>query len=341
MLKLNKSILIVCLISLFLLVSQASAADSSNLNISDINSVDENYLVSSPDSIDSSLNTIDSMDSSIDSDNLNEDDLKTSIPQDQFEEDENNDLDNNDDTEIIEEEKVKDTEGVVMAGDNYSCGPASLATALNKLGLNLSLSEVSQHTNTTENGTNMQSLIDAAKYYNFSAVGVEIEAKDLKENSIVHLNMEGGEHWTVVTKVTEDTIFLADSTEGNINMSIDEFNSLFTGKAILLSKMNEINASNIISNKNIKVLDKSQCLNVKGRGWVRVLVGYKTVWKYGLVEKYSWVLRPKVSKGHVSYSTWEYVYVKHLTWGKYKVKTPIYKYKYIKNQYEVKGKKTK
>lgn len=342
MFKVSKSILIVCLVSLFLLVSQASAADSNGLSISDINSVDENYNLDA--SYLDSLQDSNGMhsDSSLNSNGLDDKSNydKTSISQNQTSSNlKDNDLDNNDgESEIIEEE-AKDTEGVVMAGDSYSCGPASLATALNRLGLNLSLSEVSQHTNTSKDGTNMQSLIDAAGYYNFSAVGVEIQSKDLAENSIVHLDIDGAEHWTVVSKVTEESVFLADSTRGNINMSIDEFNSLFSGKAILLSELNKTNVSNVISNKNIKVLDQSQCLNVKGKGWVRVLVGYKTEWRYGLINTYSWVLRPKVINGHVSYSAWEYVKVKHLSWGKYKVKVPIYKYKYIKNQYEVKGKK--
>ena len=226
MFKVSKSILIVCLISLFLLVSQASAADSNGLSISDINSVDENYNLDASylDSLQDS-NDMHS-DSSLNSNGLDDKSNydKTSISQNQTSSNlKDNDLDNNDgESEIIEEE-AKDTEGVVMAGDSYSCGPASLATALNRLGLNLSLSEVFQHTNTTEDGTNMQSLIDAAGYYNFSSVRVEIQAKDLAENSIVHLDIDGTEHWTVVSKITEDSVFLADSTMGNINMSIDEF----------------------------------------------------------------------------------------------------------------------
>lgn len=311
MLKIKKSILMVCLISVFLLASHACAADT---GLNDINSVDESLI---PSDFDDSL--------ILSEDYIDEYDFKGS------DELYCNDLDNNDDNEealeIVEE---KDTTGIVMAGDNYSCGPASLATLLNRYGLNLSLSEVSKITNTTEDGTSMQSLIDAAKHYNFSAFGVEMTGKDLRENTLVHLNLEGGEHWSVVTGVTDSHIFLADSTEGNINMSIEDFNTYFSGKAIIISKMNESDLKQSIVSGKLNILDKYQCSKVSAKGWKRVIVGYKTVWRYGIITKYSYVLKPKVVSGHVSFTQWEYVLVGHPVFGKYKVRVPIYKYKYVK-----------
>ena len=195
MFKLNKSILMVCLISLFLLASQVSAADS---NISaDIKSIDEN-MIGNCNPIDSLVDernkmngfSIEEKNNSPTNDNST---LNSSINKNQSPKN-SNDLDNN--GKLNDNSKGKDTEGIVMAEDSFSCGPASLATALNKLGMNLSLSDVSAHTNTSEeNGTSMQSLIDAARHYNFSAIGVKINSSDLRENSIVHLNLDGGNHW--------------------------------------------------------------------------------------------------------------------------------------------------
>ena len=57
---------------------------------------------------------------------------------------------------------------------------------------------------------------------------------------------------------------------------------------------------------------------------------FNDFWKR-LDESYCrWVLRPKVVGGHVSFSQWEYVYVGRPVWKKYKVKIPIYKWKYSK-----------
>ena len=230
--------------------------------------------------------------------------------------------------EIIEDEQ-KDTTGIVMANDNYSCGPASLATALNRNGLNLSLNELSKHTNTSINGTSMQSLIDAAKYYGFNAYGVEVDTKGLNENNIIHLNINGCEHWTVISKLTDTHVFLADSTEGNINFTIDEFNSYFSKKAIILTNNSLNDLKNDLISNQINILNKDQCLKISGKGLKKKVVGYRIVWKYGWRQKYGWVLRPKVVGGHVSFTQWVYVKGYHAVWGKYKVKEPIYKYYFV------------
>ena len=299
--KINRSILIICIVSLFLIIGQISASDTDSMEINDtINN-------------DLSLNQLD--DSDID--NLESDEMEKTVQTE---------------TETIDdivEEKQKDTTGIVMANDNYSCGPASLATALNRYGLNLSLNEVSKHTNTSLNGTSMQSLIDAAKSYGFSAYGVEVDTKGLKENNIIHLNINGCEHWTVISKVTDTHIFLADSTEGNINFTIDEFNSYFSKKAIILSNISQNDLKNDLITNQMTILNKDQCIKISGKGLKKKVVGYRIVWKYGWRQKYGWVLRPKVVGGHVSFTQWVYVKGYHAVWGKYKVKEPIYKYYFV------------
>ena len=301
MLKINRSILIICIVSLFLIIGQISASDTDPM---DINGTINNDL---------SLEQLN--DSNID--NIESDGLEKTAQTEAETIDE------------IVEEKQKDTTGVVMATDNYSCGPASLATALNRNGLNLSLNEVSKHTNTSLNGTSMQSLIDAAKYYGFSAYGVEVDTKGLKENNIVHLNINGCEHWTVISNVTDTHIFLADSTEGNINFTIDDFNSYFSKKAIILSNISQNDLKNDLISNQINILNKDQCLKISGKGLKKKVVGYRIVWKYGWRQKYGWILRPKVVGGHVSFTQWVYVKGYHAVWGKYKVKEPIYKYYFV------------
>ena len=301
MLKINRSILIICIVSLFLIIGQISASDTDPM---EINGTINNDL---------SLEQLN--DSNID--NIESDGLEKTAQTEAETIDE------------IVEEKQKDTTGVVMATDNYSCGPASLATALNRNGLNLSLNEVSKHTNTSLNGTSMQSLIDAAKYYGFSAYGVEVDTKGLKENNIVHLNINGCEHWTVISNVTDTHIFLADSTEGNINFTIDDFNSYFSKKAIILSNISQNDLKNDLITNQMTILNKDQCLKISGKGLKKKVVGYRIVWKYGWRQKYGWILRPKVVGGHVSFTQWVYVKGYHAVWGKYKVKEPIYKYYFV------------
>lgn len=313
MLKINKSILIICLVSLFLIIGQISASDTDLMETNDLDMNDLSINQNTNEGFDNP-----NMDQSK-SNEMNEANSIKTEPSDALEES----------IDDMIEEKQKDTNGVVMANDNFSCGPASLATALNKYGLNLSLNEVSKHTNTSLNGTTMQSLIDAAKYYGFSAYGVEIDTQNLKENNIVHLNINGCEHWTVINKLTDTHVFLADSTEGNMNFTIDEFNSYFTKKAIVLSNNNSTDLKEELISSQTNILNQAQCMKISGKGLKKKVIGYRIVWKYGFVQRYGWVLRPKVVGGHVSFSQWVYVKGNRPVWGKYKVKEPIYKYYYV------------
>ena len=313
MLKINKSILIICLVSLFLIIGQISASDTDLMETNDLDMNDLSINQNTNEGFDNP-----NMDQSK-SNEMNEANSIKTEPSDALEES----------IDDMIEEKQKDTNGVVMANDNFSCGPASLATALNKYGLNLSLNEVSKHTNTSLNGTTMQSLIDAAKYYGFSAYGVEIDTQNLNENNIVHLNINGCEHWTVINKLTDTHVFLADSTEGNMNFTIDEFNSYFSKKAIVLSKNNSTDLKEELISNQINILNQDQCMKISGKGLKKKVIGYRIVWKYGFVQRYGWVLRPKIVGGHVSFSQWVYVKGNRPVWGKYKVKEPIYKYYYV------------
>ena len=316
MLKINKSILIICLVSLFLIIGQISASDTDLMETNDLDMNDLSINQNTNEGFDNP-----NMDQSK-SNEMNEANSIKTEPSDALEES----------IDDMIEEKQKDTNGVVMANDNFSCGPASLATALNKYGLNLSLNEVSKHTNTSLNGTTMQSLIDTAKYYGFSAYGVEIDTQNLNENNIVHLNINGCEHWTVIKKLTDTHVFLADSTEGNMNFTIDEFNSYFSKKAIVLSKNNSTDLKEELISNQINILNKDQCMKISGKGLKKKVIGYRIVWKYGFVQRYGWVLRPKIVGGHVSFSQWVYVKGNRPVWGKYKVKEPIYKYYYVSDE---------
>lgn len=360
MLKINKSILIICMVSLFLIIGQISASDSDLIENNQSNITYDSAEISdfNEDALSIDTKTIEKTDISILSneekdigaiDESSKIKLEEEINSNSYGEDEKsldyiekenrdgNQLDSikkekRDENSLETIEKEKNTAGIVMANDNYSCGPASLATALNRLGLDLSLNQVSKHTNTSLDGTTMQSLIDAAKYYNLSACGVEIDAKNLKENYIVHLNLNGCEHWTVISKVTDTHVFLADSTEGNINFTIDEFNSFYTNKSIVLSKNSQNELKDELISNQIDILDMNQCISISGKGLKKKVIGYRIVWKYGWIRKYGWVLRPVVSNGHVSFSQWKYVKGYYNVWGKIKVKEPIYKYYYVSDE---------
>ena len=226
---------------------------------------------------------------------------------------EHNSIDNNKgiNTSLKEEcenDEIKNFDGIVISDDSYSCGPASLATVLNRLGMELTLKEVSQYTDTTEEkGTSMLSLINASKHFGFDAAGARLDALDLKENYIVHMNIEGNEHWSVIESIDGEHVFLMDPNEGHVNQ--EELKS-----------------------KNISILSDDESLEIFGKRMVKKVVGYKTVKKYGFIPHYGWKLMPVVSKGEVHFSQWKYVKGVYYTVGWYSVKEPIYKVYYISDE---------
>ena len=235
--------------------------------------------------------------------------------------------------EECKNDENKNFDGIVVSDDSYSCGPASLATVLNRFGMNLTLKEVSQFTDTTEEkGTSMLSLINASKHFGFDAAGARLDVCDLKENYIIHMNIDGNEHWTVFKNITDDYVFLMDPNEGHVNFTLEEFNSYFTGNAIII--FNE--ATNIIQDElkseNISILSDDESLEIFGKRMVKKVVGYKTVRKYGFVPHYGWKLMPVVSKGQVHFSQWKYVKGVYYTLGWYSAKEPIYKVYYISDE---------
>ena len=240
------------------------------------------------------------------------------------------------DTSLKEEcknDENKNFDGIVVSDDSYSCGPASLATVLNRFGMNLTLKEVSQFTDATEEkGTSMLSLINASKHFGFDAAGARLDVCDLKENYIIHMNIDGNEHWTVFKNITDDYVFLMDPNEGHVNFTLEEFNSYFTGNAIII--FNE--ATNIIQDElkseNISILSDDESLEIFGKRMVKKVVGYKTVRKYGFVPHYGWKIMPVVSKGEVHFSQWKYVKGVYYTLGWYTAKEPIYKVYYISDE---------
>ena len=103
-------------------------------------------------------------------------------------------------------------------------------------------------------------------------------------------------------------------------------------RAIFISNMNSADLENEIISNQVKILDKDQCSSISGKGLKKKVVGYRIVWKYGFIQKYGWVLKPKVVGGHVSFSQWQYVKGYYSVWGKYKVKEPIYKYYFVSDE---------
>jgi len=131
-----------------------------------------------------------------------------------------------------------DSDGVVLQTRNYTCGPAALATLLQRLGVNTTEDELAELAGTTEDGTTMQGLVEAARARGMNAAGMRLSISELMENMIAYTISGGVGHYTVINDITGDIVKLADPSLGNIEMSIDEFAEIYSGYALVISDSN-------------------------------------------------------------------------------------------------------
>jgi predicted double-glycine peptidase len=143
----------------------------------------------------------------------------------------------NDTTENLTIPQI-DTSGIVMQSSDFSCGPAALATVLQNMGFNITEQELIVLAGTDTSGTTMHGLSEAAKAKGLSATGMKLSVDDLKPNNIVHIILDGEGHYSVIREVSENSVYLADPSLGNIEMSREEFAEIFTGNALVITDPN-------------------------------------------------------------------------------------------------------
>ena len=133
------------------------------------------------------------------------------------------------------------TTGIVMQTTDYSCGPAALATVLQNMGINSTEEELKVLAGTDETGTSMHGLSEAAKAKGLSATGMKLSVDDLRPNNIVHVILDGEGHYSVVREVTNESVYLADPSKGNIELSREKFSEIYSGNALVITNPQEVN----------------------------------------------------------------------------------------------------
>ncbi|MEN4029968.1 MAG: cysteine peptidase family C39 domain-containing protein, partial [Methanobacterium sp.] len=141
---------------------------------------------------------------------------------------------------------------------------------------------------TDENGTTMYGLIQAAKSKGLNAKGMKLSINDLKKNSIVFLTINENSHYSVIREITNESVFIADPSLGNIAMTLEEFNNAYSGYALVISDPN-ISGANETTNTEINSTDNTltdgELLNIRGLYRYEWVDGYWS-WKPGY---FSWV----------------------------------------------------
>ena len=182
----------------------------------------------------------------------------------------------------IDDNITADTTGVVMQTRNYTCGPAALATLLQNLGINTTEDELADLAETTEDGTTMQGLIKAAKAKGVNLIGVKLNITELRGNMIAYTVSDGEGHYTLIREVTSNTVKLADPTQGNMEIPLEEFQKIYTGYTLTTTNQtettentteteNQTNPENQTETEphinTEKILSNEEMQNIKGKGY--------------------------------------------------------------------------
>ena len=132
-----------------------------------------------------------------------------------------------------------DDSSIILQYDMWSCGPASLATVLGKLGYsNFTQDFIINYTSVDGNGSNLLNLYLFLRDNGFDCRGLKLNSSSLVSLDVVLLNISGNLHYCVVFNITDDWVVLGDSTLGLVNVSRESFDGLFTGYVLVVEGSN-------------------------------------------------------------------------------------------------------
>ena len=116
------------------------------------------------------------------------------------------------------------------------CGPRSLLTICNFLGVDASFEELAELSAfSPETGTTMAGLYTAAQSKNLNPVGVKTSITDLQRLEmpvIAHVNQD---HFLVVTRIEENNVYCQDPVGLHGTLSLDEFEKIWGGYLLLFT----------------------------------------------------------------------------------------------------------
>ena len=181
---------------------------------------------------------------------------------------------------------------------NYTCGPAALATVLQNMGINSTEEELIVLAGTDASGTTMHGLSEAAEAKGLSATGMKLSVDELRPNNIVHIILDGEGHYSVVREITNESVYLADPSKGNIELSREKFSEIYTGNALVITNPQEVNQTETsnqtssVQSHNSQTLTTDAMQNIQGRLiWKpAVIIGFivKVLFKAMKIGKAAW-----------------------------------------------------
>lgn len=124
---------------------------------------------------------------------------------------------------------------VIMQMEALECGAACLAMVMAYYEKWIPLEKVRVDCGVSRDGSNAKNLLMTARHYGFKAKGYRYEPEDLKNQGkfpcIIHWNFN---HFVVLNGFKGDRVYLNDPARGNYHVSLETFDTSFTGICLMI-----------------------------------------------------------------------------------------------------------
>jgi len=173
------------------------------------------------------------------------------------------------------------------------------------MGFNVTEHELKVLAGTDKTGTSMYGLAQAARSKGLSAAGMKLRVDELRPNMIVYVIKDGTPHYSVVKEITNESVRLADPSLGNIELTREKFNEIYTGNALVITdpnmgvldvsvnetsnQTNNIDASSV-QPENSQTLTTETMQDIRGRVVKAAVIGFivKVIVKAVKIGKAAW-----------------------------------------------------
>ncbi len=125
---------------------------------------------------------------------------------------------------------------IAMQMEAVECGAACLCMVLAFYGKWIPLEKLRSDCGVSRDGSNAKNILQAARFHDLDANGYRMEVEDLKKATlpaIIHWNLN---HFVVLNGFGKDYAVINDPGRGTVKVSMEEFDSAFTGIALLFQK---------------------------------------------------------------------------------------------------------
>ena len=133
----------------------------------------------------------------------------------------------------------------VQQQSSSDCGAASLAAICQYWGKRFNLNTLRSIAHINSMGAEFSDLINAAETLGYQALGVRASLNELESQPLPLIAHYQGNHYIVVWRIEDSSVFISDPAIGKRWVSREEFEANFTGYALLLSP-----TENFYSKKN-------------------------------------------------------------------------------------------